>query len=625
MTIINHGGYSRGKMSLAIKHRSKNKNPIGVYGDGGVIYLFYKSDEENIIIEKSTDGKNFTIFKEKVQIFISGVPFPLSDVNSLNISRIFDNYFLSFSTKTGEKIRSYAAKGKDFDSFTFIAEITDVTGEGVLVPNYHYDGEYVFYYGRGDIEATFSKDFFDWRKGKNTVIKTHEDFFQRNPLMPGSTFLTGEGILLFYFVIKSKNGLNHFEVKAVVLDRENPLKILRTIDDVVWESPDEWTKEDVSPLGIVKLRENFLSFWKSSDGIYSILHPHPLVDNGIKHFPELLLKKLRHNPIIKPLVENMWESKATMNPAAIYEKEKVHIIYRAIGEDDVSVLGYAVSSDGINIDSRSKDPIYTPTQPFESSGPYRGPNRPIGNFTSGGGCWGGVEDPRITKIDDKIYMTYVAYDGWSPPRVALTSIDAVDFNNQNWNWSKPVLISKPGVVDKNACIMPEKINGKYAIFHRVFPNILIDFVDNLDFDGSTFLKGEHKIKPTKTSWDSRKIGVGPPPIKTDDGWLMLYQAVGERDPGRYKIGAMLLETKDPTRVLSRSAEPILSPDEWYENAGHKAGVAYPCGAVNVKGNLIIYYGGADTVVCAATAQMDEFISNLKKHKEQKLSPSLILN
>ena len=606
-------------MSSTIKRKGKNNKPIGVYGDGGIIYLFYKSAGDYLLIEKSTDGKKFTLFKEKIKILISGVPFPLKDVTHLSISRIFDNYFLSFKTETKNTPRVYATKGKDFNLFHVVASIEGAVEEGTLIPNYQLNGRYVFLSGGGDIRALFSEDFFNWEQGEKPIIEAHEDFFGENPLKAGNAFLTDEGVLFIYFVIKGKNNLNHFEIKALVLDKNNPTKIIRNIKGLIWESPDEWIRKDIVPLGIVKTGDNYISFWKSEEGVYTVSHPSFLFKKEKKQFPQILLERLKHNPIIEPLVENFWESKATLNPTALVEKDKVHIIYRAIGDDDVSVLGYAASFDGLNIDERLSNPIYTPTQPFESSGPYRGSRTP-GKFASGGGCWGGCEDPRITKIDDKLYMTYVAYDGWNPPRIAFTSINVDDFNDRKWNWGKPVLISKPGAVDKNACILPDKINGKYAIFHRIFPDILIDFVDDLNFDGNTFLKGEHKISPRNNFWDSRKIGVGPPPIKTDEGYLMIYQAVGERDPGRYKMGAMLLDDKDATKVIARSREPILSPDMWYENDGHKAGVVYPCGAVTMENKLIVYYGGADTVVCAATARLDEFVHNLKRHKEIKLSP-----
>jgi predicted GH43/DUF377 family glycosyl hydrolase len=337
------------------------------------------------------------------------------------------------------------------------------------------------------------------------------------------------------------------------------------------------------------------------------------------------LGRFDENPILEPEPKHWWESKATFNPGAIYEAGRVHLVYRAIGDSDVSVLGYASSVDGLHINERLHEPIYVPRESFEGAGLiYPVPSYPQrtyvpieeeDGYVSGGG-WGGCEDPRLTKIDDRVFMTYVAFDGYSPPRVALTSIHINDFLGKNWQWKKPVLISPPGVVDKNACILLEKINSKYVIFHRIFPNILIDFVDDLDFDGTTrWLKGEFKIRPRASYWDSRKIGAGAPPIKTKDGWLLVYQAVGERDPGRYKIGAMLLDLKDPTRVLYRSKEPILEPQVWYENEGWKSGVIYPCGAVVIKDSLLVYYGGADRVACVASAKLDKLLDQLVGARE----------
>jgi predicted GH43/DUF377 family glycosyl hydrolase len=201
----------------------------------------------------------------------------------------------------------------------------------------------------------------------------------------------------------------------------------------------------------------------------------------------------------------------------------------------------------------------------------------------------------------------------------MSSISVEDFLEQKWNWDEPVLISKPGEINKNACILPEKINGKYVIFHRVFPDILIDFVDDLNFDGkSKFIKTVAKIKPRRNYWDSRKIGIGPPPIKTPYGWLVIYQGVGEQDPGRYKIGAMLLDLENPAKVIARASRPILEPEEHYENGGWKYGVVYPCGAVVIGTKLFVYYGGADAYVGVAAADLDEFIKSLKDKKSPKI-------
>ena len=346
-----------------------------------------------------------------------------------------------------------------------------------------------------------------------------------------------------------------------------------------------------------------------------------------------VLERFDGNPILEPLPAHWWESKAVFNPAAIYEQGKVHIMYRAIGNSDISVLGYASSIDGFHINERLDKPVYIPREPFEGAGVvYPTINDPQAtyfltedeeaeepeqaDFVSGGGGWGGCEDPRLTRIDSTVFMTYVAFDGYSPPRVALTSIHIDDFLAKNWRWKKPVLISRPGVVDKNACLLPEKIGSKYVIFHRIFPDILIDFVDDLDFDGTTrWLKGEFTIPSREAYWDSRKLGAGAPPIKTKEGWLLIYQAVDDRDPSRYKIGAMLLDLKDPVKVLARLGEPIMEPQASYENEGWKAGVIYPCGAVVIKDRLLVYYGGADKVTCVASAELNELLNRLTGVRE----------
>lgn len=352
-----------------------------------------------------------------------------------------------------------------------------------------------------------------------------------------------------------------------------------------------------------------------------------------KLLPEIL-RKHHANPIIEPRQDVSWESKATFNPGAVELGGKIHLMYRAIGDQDISVVGHAMSTDGLTIDERSNVPAYIPDLIPRAKELI---TKPSGNgvYVSGGGWWGGSEDPRVTHIeaDGKVYMLYVAFDGWSPPRVALTSIDVKNFLEKRWDtWSRAKVISMPpeelakdkrfkDVVDKNACLLPEKINGKYVIFHRIYPDILVDFVDNLDFKNE-YLKGEHKISPRPGFWDSRKVGAGAPPIKTKEGWLLIYQAVGEQDSGRYKIGAMLLDLKDPTKVLYRSNEPVLSPEEWYENSGFKYGVVYPCGAVEKDGTLFVYYGGADSVVCVATAKINDFVDHLKRYGTAKLNPEL---
>jgi len=330
------------------------------------------------------------------------------------------------------------------------------------------------------------------------------------------------------------------------------------------------------------------------------------------------LEKASNNPIISPSLYG-WESKATFNPAAFEHNGKVHILYRAVGEDEVSVLGYASSFDGLNIEDR---PTYFAYKRFFE---YK-ENGPKAEYVSGGGWCGGCEDPRLSLIGDTVYMIYTAFDGWGSVRIALTSIKLADFKKKKWNWDKAVLISPPGQINKNWVLFPEKIKGKFAILHSFYPRILIDYFDDLkELNGNRFIKSDNTrpIDPNRT-WDSWFRGVGPTPIKTKDGWLVLYHAMDHKNPDRYRLGALLLDLKDPTKILYRSQSPILEPEEHYENNGHKWGVVYSCGAVVKDGDLFVYYGGADKFVCVASIPLEDLLSDLKSDKTIKLKKDKIL-
>ena len=331
------------------------------------------------------------------------------------------------------------------------------------------------------------------------------------------------------------------------------------------------------------------------------------------------LERHENNPIIEPREGNYWEMKATFNPGAIYADHRVHLLYRAIGGDDISVLGYATSDDGISFAERPDEPAYVPlstkaTTPKEEQKPLS----PA--YFSGGGWNGGCEDPRLTLIGDRVYLTYTAFDGWGSIRIALSSIALQDFLNKKWKWRKPAMISPSGEIHKNWVLFPEKIHGKFAILHSISPKILVDYFENLDdFDEEeTVIKSKYDRVSNTGAWDSWIRGAGPPPLKTKDGWLLLYHAMDLRDPNRYKLGAMLLDLNDPTKILYRSRSPILEPDFDYENQGFKAGVVYSCGAVINDGELYVYYGAADSVTCVAMANVETFLNELKTYGAPKL-------
>lgn len=330
----------------------------------------------------------------------------------------------------------------------------------------------------------------------------------------------------------------------------------------------------------------------------------------------MLLQRLPENPILQPRSEYDWESQAVHNTAALYLDGKVHLLYRAIGSSGLSVLGYAASSDGVHIQERSIQPVYC-AQPYPLHEPI-----PYQPFPYASGCsFSGCEDPRLICLEDKIYMIYTAFDGMNPPAVALSSLSVQDFLNQNWCWKAPIILSKRGESHKNWTIFPEKINGQYAILHSISPDILIEYRDSLEFEASDTIESYYRPTWREGYWDNWIRGVGAPPIKTSEGWLVLYHAMDRRDPDKYKIGAKLLDLADPTKVLYRLDNAVLSPEAPYENEGFKSGVVYTCGAVVIGETLLVYYGGADTVVCAASINLSEFLKSLKQCPE-KLVASL---
>jgi predicted GH43/DUF377 family glycosyl hydrolase len=297
------------------------------------------------------------------------------------------------------------------------------------------------------------------------------------------------------------------------------------------------------------------------------------------------------------------------------------LLYRAIGDGDLSVLGYASSSDGFSIDEQLEKPAYVPQETFEGGRVPLPQSVPGAIYLSGGGGGGGSEDPRVVLIGDRLYMTFVAFNGWDSVRMALTSISLDDFLHRRWKWEKSVLISPPGEIHKNWVIFPEKIRGKYAVLHSVSPKILVDYFDSLDELGDdAYIKSRYGRVERRDAWDSWIRGAGPPPIKTKYGWLLLYHAMDRRAPHLYKLGAMLLDADNPTRGLYRSKKPLLEPTELYETQGLKGGVVYSCGAAVVRGKLLVYYGSADCVTCVAEADLEAFLEELRRDREPKLTP-----
>lgn len=595
---------------------------VGVAQKEEEVLLYYSYEKNGNTFFKAVGSKDGFSFEGKSQYVIVTDEKKKEDKNYnwKNVRFInqkngyFAVYKLEGKTNTGLNV----ATSHDLTHFITRGKMSPIKEAGVVVPHMKFRNRYVMYFGEKTIRLAYSGDFKTWKPEGRDLLAPRKGFFDDTNLEVGGVFVQPTHILIIYYVKKQVGKTLRYFVGAATFSKKDPTELLARTEAPIWESPKHLHSEKILPLGCVQLKDELILYWLlGADNIYAVSCQTPLKHGGLKDKVFTTLKRFKNNPIIKPDAKHPWESRATFNTAAIYENGRVHFVYRALGDKDLSVFGYASSRDGVHIDERSDAPIYVPREPFETPG-QRSLASWADHYLSGGG-YGGVEDPRITKVDDKFYMTYVAFDGANPPRVALTSIKVEDFLERKWDkWARPKLISAPGMVNKNAVIFPEKVNGKYVVFHRVFPNVLIDFVDDLEFDD--YLKGEYVITPRKGHWDSKKIGAGAPPIRTKDGWLFIYQSVGTEDSSRYKIGAMLLDINDPTKVLYRCTKPLISPDMAYENEGHKAGVVYPCGAVVKDGKLFVYYGGADTVVCAASENLDTFLYQLKNTQEPKLHP-----
>jgi predicted GH43/DUF377 family glycosyl hydrolase len=306
-----------------------------------------------------------------------------------------------------------------------------------------------------------------------------------------------------------------------------------------------------------------------------------------------MLKRYAGNPILKPIKEHGWESLMVYNCAVIELGGKVHIVYRAQGiKGGISRFGYASTKDGFKIDERLAQPIFCP-----------GRENDLESF--------GCEDPRLTRIGDRIYMCYTAYgivpgmkNKISSIQIGLSSISQEDFLNHRWHWSEPIYPFFR-VDNKNSFLFPEKIKGRWVMYHRIPPHIWVAYSDDL----KNWTDCKIVMSPQE-DWEYFKLGAGAPALKTEEGWLFIYHAVDRAMT--YRLGLALIDLEDPEKIIKRSKVPLLEPKEKYEKEGVVPNVTFSCGAVIRDKTLFLYYGGADTVICVATAKVSDLLHFLAK-------------
>lgn len=337
------------------------------------------------------------------------------------------------------------------------------------------------------------------------------------------------------------------------------------------------------------------------------------------------LKKYLKNPILAPNPENQWENMVVCNPAAWYEDGVFYLLYRAAGNDQDHLIhiGLATSTDGYNFTRFQDKPVLSP-----------GAN----SFDAGS-----VEDPRVVKFGKEFYVTY-AFRPYPPGQYWNFNYDEVKASKHDKfapkclrenigntalavssdliHFKKIGRLTNPNLDDRDVILFPEKINDKYYMLHRPkeyvgfnygteYPAIWIKSSDDLmswNVNSKLLLKGEE--------WWELKVGGNTPPIRTCEGWLMLYHGV-DKD-FTYRIGACILDLDDPTKILYRTKDFIMEPETVYEKDGlYKWGVVFPTGNVLVDDTLYVYYGASDQWCCVATADINELIAFIKKNSESR--------
>ncbi|MFA3784094.1 glycoside hydrolase family 130 protein [Melioribacteraceae bacterium 4301-Me] len=216
----------------------------------------------------------------------------------------------------------------------------------------------------------------------------------------------------------------------------------------------------------------------------------------------------------------------------------------------------------------------------------------------------GIEDSRITKINDSYYLTYTGYSKYMPLVILAETKDFSTFKIFG-------PITEPS--NKDCTIFPEKIDGMYWKIDR--PNA--EHRRDIWISSSPDLLhwGNYKVlmEPAEGTWENDKIGSSSQPIKTKDGWLLLYHGVrGFGISSLYKIGVVLLDLQKPWIVKGKSQEPILSPEFNYERIGDVQNVVFSCGWIDEPdGKVKIYYSGADSNICLAETSIDYLLTICK--------------
>lgn len=326
-----------------------------------------------------------------------------------------------------------------------------------------------------------------------------------------------------------------------------------------------------------------------------------------------------------------FENDGVLNPAAIRDGDYVHMFYRAVENGNHSTLGYCRLDGPLTVAERWEKPFIMPEYDYESHG---------------------VEDARITKIDDTFFLTYTGYDGINARGALATSRDLKTFEkhgiivpqityaefvfraetagqvnenyyrNHKFYYQESDPEKKIMLWDKNVVFFPRKIHGKLVFLHRIRPGIQLVSVASVsdltkEFWDNYFLHLQDNIVLDPLySHESSYVGSGCPPIETKQGWLLIYHGVEETTKGLvYSACAALLDLNNPVKEIARLPYPLFLPELEWELNGEVNNVVFPTGTALFGNTLFIYYGAADSRIACASVNLPELINELLTNKK----------
>ncbi len=316
-----------------------------------------------------------------------------------------------------------------------------------------------------------------------------------------------------------------------------------------------------------------------------------------------------------------FENESVLNPAVITEGSDIHFFYRAVHYHNYSSIGYCLLDSPLHVLKRNTEPVLKPEFDYELHG---------------------MEDPRIVKIDDLYYLSYVAFDGLNAlgalavsddlkefkkigiiaPKIKYTDFDRLTKNHKELN-ERYLRVNQGAdfLADKDFVFFPRRINGKLTFLHRIKPDIQITSINNLEDLNDAFWENyfsnlaKHIALKPKYEHEVCYIGSGCPPVETQQGWLLLYHGVKTNQKRfEYSCCAALMDLDDPRKEVARLPYPLFKPELDYELKGDVDDVCFPTGTTLLGDTLYVYYGAADELIACASVSLSGLLDELLLNK-----------